>query len=65
MTQRESSLLWLKDLLDHLRDSRQQLEDAERPEAALILVDNMLRDLECCLRLCEGLRARMPVPAVP
>jgi hypothetical protein len=64
MSQRESCLLWLKDLLDHLRDSRQQLEEAERPEAARILVDSMLRDLECCLRLCESLRARMPAPAV-
>ena len=64
MSQRGSCLLWLKDLLDHLRDSRQQLEEAERPDAARFLVDNMVRDLESCLRLCESLRARMPAPAV-
>jgi hypothetical protein len=64
MTQRESCLLWLYDLLEHLREMRQRLEETERPEAARMLVENMLRDLASAHRLCETLQARFAPGAV-
>lgn len=58
MTQRESQRLWLKDLLDQLQDCHEQLEWADEPETARLLLDSMLRDLDCGRRLCEALKAR-------
>jgi len=58
MSQRESSLLWLRDMLEHLAACQQQLEWSEDPDAIQVLTDSMLRDLESCRRLCESLRRR-------
>jgi hypothetical protein len=58
MSQRESNLLWLKDMLDHLAECQQQLQWTEDPEAIGVLTESMLRDLECCRRLCETLQRR-------
>jgi hypothetical protein len=58
MSQRESNLLWLKDLLEHLTECRQQLEWAQDANAVRVLTETMLRDLECCRRLCEHLHRR-------
>jgi hypothetical protein len=58
MSQRESNLLWLKDMLDHLRDCQQQLQWAEDSDTVQVLTESMLRDLESCRRLCEGLHRR-------
>lgn len=60
MTQRESHLLWLKDLLQHLQECRDQLEWAEDPEAAQVLIDSILSDLECGKKVCEAIRVRTP-----
>jgi hypothetical protein len=56
MCQRESNLLWLKDLLAHLSSCQKQLQWAENSEAVDVLTEAMLRDLESCRRLCEKLR---------
>lgn len=58
MSQRETNLLWLKDLLDHLADCRRQLEWAEDNEAIRVLTESMLRDLDACRRLCEDLHRK-------
>jgi hypothetical protein len=58
MSQREAALLHLKDVLDHLKACRQQLEWAEEPETARLLTETMMRDLDCCRRLCESLNRR-------
>lgn len=58
MSQREAALLHLKDVLDHLRACRQQLEWAEDAGTTHLLTETMLRDLDCCRRLCEGLDRR-------
>ena len=58
MSQRESNLLWLKDSLEHLTTCQQQLEWAQDGKTIGLLTDNMLRDLEHCRRLCDGLRRR-------
>jgi len=60
MTQRESHLLWLKDLLEHLHDCREQLEWADDPETARLLLDSMMRDLERGKSLCEAIKLRTP-----
>jgi hypothetical protein len=55
VSRRESNLLWLKDVLEHLTACRQQLEWTADPEAVQVLTESMIRDLECCRRLCETL----------
>ena len=58
MSQRETNLLWLKDMLEHLTACQQQLEWAEDNDTVHLLTETMLRDLECCRRLCETLQRR-------
>jgi hypothetical protein len=58
MSQREANLLWLKDTLEHLRHCQKQLDWTEDPEAVQLITETMLRDLECCRRLCETLQRR-------
>jgi hypothetical protein len=58
MSQREANMVWLKDTLEHLTACQQQLEWAEDPNTVHLLTDTMLRDLDCCRRLCETLRRR-------
>jgi hypothetical protein len=62
MSQRETNLLWLKDMLDQLAACQQQLQWAEDPAAIEVLTEAMLRDLDCCRRLCEGIRRRNAAP---
>ncbi len=59
MSQRDTNLLWLKDTLEHLNSCRQQLEWADDAQAVRVLTEAMLRDLECCRRLCEALHRRV------
>jgi hypothetical protein len=59
MSQRDANLLWLKDVLDHLAACRKQLEWAEEAQAVQVLTETMLRDLDCCRRLCEALQRRV------
>jgi hypothetical protein len=58
MSQRESNLLWLKDLLEHLLTCQQRLEWAEDNETIQVLTETMLADLDRCKRLCENLHNR-------
>lgn len=58
MSQRESNLLWLKDLLEHLTACRQRLEWVEGNDAVRVLTETMLDDLERCKRLCENIQRR-------
>jgi hypothetical protein len=58
MSQREANMLWLKDVLKHLAACQQQLEWAEDTDTIHVLTETMLRDLDCCRRLCEGLHRR-------
>jgi hypothetical protein len=55
MSQRESTLLWLRDILEHLSTNQQRLEWATDREAIRVLTETMLRDLDRCHRLCQGL----------
>ena len=58
MSQRDTNLLWLKDMLDHLAACRKQLEWAENPQAAQVITETMLRDLERCRQLCQAMHNR-------
>lgn len=58
MSQRESNLLWLKDMLEHMTACQQQLAWAQDDESVQVLTDSILRDLESCRRLCEGMKRR-------
>ena len=58
MSQRETNLLWLRDMLEHLAATQKRLEWAEDSEMINVLTETMLRDLQRCERLCETLRQR-------
>jgi hypothetical protein len=58
MSQRESTLLWLRDVLEHLSANQQRLEWTTDRDAARELTESMLRDLERCQRLCQSLQQR-------
>jgi hypothetical protein len=58
MSQRESNLVWLRDILEHLSAAQQRLEWSDDPEAHRLVTEQMLRDLERCRRLCETLHRR-------
>jgi hypothetical protein len=58
MSQRQTNLLWLRDLLEHLSSCQRQLEWAEDNETIRVLTQAMLGDLERCQRLCEALHRR-------
>lgn len=58
MSQRETNLLWLKDTLEQLTASQQQLEWAEDADAVAVLTQTMIRDLERCRRLCLEVQRR-------
>ncbi|MBY0524678.1 MAG: hypothetical protein K2R98_14840 [Gemmataceae bacterium] len=63
MSQRDSNLLWLSDLLSQLKSCQKQLEWTTDAEAVHLLTETMIRDLECCRRLCETLQRRASLPA--
>jgi hypothetical protein len=55
MSQRDSNLVWLKDMIEHLGHCQQQLLWSDDSETTRLVTESMLRDLECCRRLCETL----------
>jgi len=61
MSQLQASLIWLKDILEHLTHCRQQMEETDDPSTQLVLTESMLRDLESCRRVCEKLHQRTQV----
>jgi hypothetical protein len=58
MSQRDSNLVWLKDMLEHLTECQQQLQWAEDTDSVHLLTETMLRDLESCRRICEAFQQR-------
>lgn len=58
MSPRETNILWLRDILEHLSACQQQLQWTDEPDTTRLIADNMLRDLERCQRLVETLRQR-------
>jgi len=62
MSQRDTNLLWLKDMLEHLRACHQQLQWTTDSDTIQLLTESMLRDLDCCRRICEELNRRSTLP---
>ncbi len=58
MTPRESTILCLRDMIEHLSSCQKQLEWAEDNAALSMLTETMLRDLEQCRQLCTALQRR-------
>lgn len=57
MKNRRHTLLWMRDLLDHLSRCHEQLQWASDGSSQLFLAEAMLGDLAECQRLCEQLRS--------
>ncbi len=58
MKNRRHTLLWMKDLLDHMAQCHDQLQWAEENDSTReYLADSLMGDLVECQRLCEELKA--------
>lgn len=58
MRNRQQTLLWMKDLLEHMNRCHEQLQWAADGPAESFLTDALMVDLTECRRLCEELQAR-------
>lgn len=58
MSQRDTRLLWLRDMLGQLSACQRQLQHTRDAEMICVLTDNMIRELESCRRLCQELQRR-------
>jgi hypothetical protein len=58
MRNRRTTLLWMKDLLEHMAQCHGQLEWASDGQTTSFLTESLLGDLVECQRLCEELRPR-------
>jgi hypothetical protein len=57
MRNRRHTLLWMKDLIEHLSQCHDQLQWTNDDATQSFLTEAMLGDLDQCQRLCEQLRA--------
>ncbi len=56
MSQRQTTLLWMKDLLEQMNRCHDQLQWAADGRTETFLAEKMIGDLEECQKLCEELR---------
>ncbi len=54
--ERRSTFLWMKDLVDHLRNCTDQWQTSAGRHGEGVWADAMRRDLDELRRLCDGLR---------
>ena len=57
MRDRRNTLLWMKDLIEHMSRCHEQLEWAGDVHTDSFLTESMIGDLTECRRLCEELRS--------
>lgn len=57
---RHKTLLWMKDLLDHMHQCHEQLQWAGDNQTEAFLTSSLLVDLTECQKLCEQLKTRSP-----
>ena len=55
---RHKTLLWIKDLLDHMNQCHDQLQWAGDGPTETFLADSLLVDLTECQKLCEQLKTQ-------
>jgi hypothetical protein len=56
MANRRNTLLWMKDLIEHMSQCHDQLQWASDGSTQLFLAEALLGDLYECQKLCEQLR---------
>ena len=56
MRNRRHTLLWMKDLLEHMSQCHDQLQWAGDGQTEIFLTESLLGDLVECQRLCAQLR---------
>jgi hypothetical protein len=56
MRNRRHTLLWMKDLIEHLSQCHDQLQWTNDDATQSFLTEAMLGDLDQCQKLCEQLR---------
>jgi hypothetical protein len=56
MRNRRHTLLWMKDLIEHLSQCHDQLQWTSDGDTQSFLTEAMLGDLDQCQKLCEQLR---------
>jgi hypothetical protein len=59
MRSRQNTLIWMKDLIEHMNRCHEQLQWADRSSASF-LTESLLVDLSECRRLCEQLQTSTP-----
>jgi hypothetical protein len=57
MRNRRHTLLWMKDLLEHMSRCHDQLEWTSDGDTQAFLADALIGDLNECQKLCEQLRS--------
>ena len=57
MRNRQNTLLWIKDLLEHMSQCHDQLQWADDGRTETFLAETLIGDLAECRRLCEQFRA--------
>ena len=55
MKNQRSTMLWMKDLIEHMNRCHEQLQWADSRTQSF-LTDSLMTDLQECQRLCEELR---------
>lgn len=58
MKDRRNTLLWMKDLIEHMNQCHEQLLWAADSPSEAFLTESMMVDLVECKRLCEELRGK-------
>jgi hypothetical protein len=57
MRNRQNTLLWMKDLIEHMSRCHEQLQWTAGGPTESFLAESLLVDLAQCQRLCEELRS--------
>jgi hypothetical protein len=60
MANRRTTMLWMKDLIEHMAHCHDQLQWAGDGPTQAFLADSLLGDLSQCRQLCEQLRQSQP-----
>jgi hypothetical protein len=61
MSRRQANLLYLKDMLEHLKSCQRQLEWSKNPDTVRVITETMIRELDSCRKVCEGFRQMVSV----
>jgi hypothetical protein len=63
MMDRQTTLLWMKDLIEHMRECHDRLQWTSDGPAEAFLTEALVVDLTECRRLCDELRTKSKRPA--